>query len=347
MSNLCSELICPACKNSMNIEEKTMVCNDCGRSYPIRGGIPYFVEKELYWGEQGITAETMAAIITQLENRNWNDVLLSSEVSAVRTHHAFISNLRRADWHRLLNLGQGSVILDLGAGMGTISQALSSHYSRIFAVEPVALRCEFMKHRFEQEEIKNITVVRADSTCLPFRENFFDHIVLNGVLEWVPYSYKRSNPRAAQMTVLKTLRSLLKDGGTISVGIENRFDINYFLGVPDPHVGVKFATVLPRFLAHGVCKVVLRDIYRPYLYSARGIKKIFSEAGFGSIVVYNSIPSYNEPEFTIRTDSKDESFEHLVWPTRNRMSLTVKRIFVSLGVLRYFGPSYRVVASRK
>lgn len=340
-------LVCPDCKNDLITIDGFFICHRCNKKYPIINEIPQFLEKEMFWFEPGITEKTMGKIIEELSCKNWHEVLSNHESEAVRNHYFFISNLERANWHNILNLGPNSIVMDLGAGTGTISHALSKHYKHIYSVEPVNLRCEFMKHRFAQENINNITIVRGDSQHLPFPDNFFDHIVLNGVLEWVPYSYKHMNPRKAQILVLKGLQRLLKPNGSISIGIENRFGIDFFLGNVDCHNAVRFVTILPRFLAHLICKIKINDIYRPYLYSWRGLENILLKSGFSDIKIYSSLPDYNDPLYTIRLDTRSEKFDEYIWKTKNILSLRVKRFLSALDILKYFGYAFRVTAVKK
>ena len=339
-------LVCPACKDPLNKNEDILSCLRCNAEYNVKKEIPNFLEKEIYWSEPGMTEDIMKGIVSDLSDNYWYDLLSNHESESVRNHCFFISDLSRAKWHKILNLDSNSTILDLGAGTGTISHALSKHYKKIYSVEPVELRCEFMKHRFKQEKINNVTVIRADSKSLPFENNFFDHIIMNGVLEWIPYSYKNLNPRKSQILVLKKLHKLLKPNGSISIGIENRATYAYFLGAPDCHLGIKYVTILPRLLAHLVCKLKINDIYRPYLYTHIGLKKLLSKAGYSNIDIYNSLPDYNKPKYTIKIDSKSEKFYDYIWPTRNPIALKIKKIMSDLDILKYFCYAYRAVGKK-
>jgi len=339
-------LFCPDCGTNLNNNGISFFCEKCTTSFPIIYDIPHFINYELFWSEPGITADVLKDINSRLSIDNWRKVLSNHESEKVREHYFFINDLDRARWHKILNLSPDSVILDLGAGMGTISHALSRHYKHVVALEPVQLRCEFMKNRFRQEKIENVTIIRGDSEKIPFPDNYFDHIVMNGVLEWVPYTYKHLNPRNAQLFVLRKLNRLLKPGGSVSIGIENRLGYQYFLGYPDCHIGVKYVTIMPRFIADFICKKSINDIYRPYLYSWRGIRKLLSEADYKSIKVYCSLPSYNEPEYTIEVDSKSDKYYEYIWQTKNRKAVVIKKALSRLGILKYFCYAFRVVACK-
>ena len=344
MNNNFIQFVCPNCREILKRNHDSLFCKICNITFPTINEIIHFIKNEIYWSEPGISEEIMKDIVSKLNYYNWHEVLSSHDLESVRRHYFFISNLERAKWHKMINLDSNSIILDLGAGMGTISHSLARHYKYIFSAEPVKLRCEFMYHRFRQEKINNIKVIRANSKNLPFPDNFFDHIVLNGILEWIPYAYKNLKPRKAQLETLKKIHSLLKPSGSISLGIENRFYYAYFLGAPDCHIGIKNVTILPRICADIICRLSINDIYRPYTYSSFGLKKIISEAGFQNITIYASLPSYNEPEYTIPLESKSEKYDECIWDTHNRISLKVKKLLSSIDILKYFCYAFRVFA---
>jgi uncharacterized protein YbaR (Trm112 family) len=39
-------LVCPACKTKVVLVEQLLVCNGCGRRYPVRDGIPVMLIEE-------------------------------------------------------------------------------------------------------------------------------------------------------------------------------------------------------------------------------------------------------------------------------------------------------------
>jgi uncharacterized protein len=44
-------LACPACKTPVHLEDQYIVCNTCGRRYPIRDGIPVMLIDEAEQGQ--------------------------------------------------------------------------------------------------------------------------------------------------------------------------------------------------------------------------------------------------------------------------------------------------------
>ena len=104
---------------------------------------------------------------------------------------------------------------------------------------------------------------------------------------------------------------------------------------------------MPRFLANIICKLTINDIYRPYIYSWVGLKRLVTKAGFRNVEVSSSLPSYNEPEHTIKLSSKSNRFEEYIWKTENKLSLQLKKMLVKFDLLKYFGYAFRVVAFKQ
>lgn len=339
-------LRCPECQNEITNKGQTLHCGRCGTEWPVIDGVPYFVTEAPYWGEPGMTQEVTRQILAEMESKSWHEVMKAHSSAQVRQRYESLSDMTRADWRKLLALDATSNVLDLGAGLGTISRALSQHCGHVFAVEQVEERVHFMRKRFQQDGCNNITVLRGSANTLPFAANSFDLIVLNGVLEWLPLSKKATNPRAAQLHYLRALRNLLKPGGTLYVGVENRFDYNLLLGGPDPHLYIRYVAILPRWIADVVCRIKIKDRYRPYIYSQIGYRRLFSEAGYGSCEIFAVYPSYHQPRKMLNLKGRSEEFVDYVWLTKNVFSLWAKRILVRLDLLKNFCSAFVILGQK-
>ena len=338
------DLVCPHCRSNLKVSVDFLQCLECDKSWSIVKGVPQFVRQAEYWGEVGLTQELARDIVKKMEHQGWKQVIRDHPSPTVRGYLEWLTDLNRAHWHALANLKSDSVVLDLGAGLGTISYVLSRSYAHVFAVEKVEERVEFMRLRFAQDGCDNITLIRTDIDLLPFPEQSLDLIVLNGVLEWLPYNRKDLNPREAQLHYLTKLRTLLKPGGTLYVGIENRLSYKFFAGAPDPHIWIKFVPVLPRIVSDAVCKLKIGDRYRPYTYSHLGYRKLLAQAGFREVEMLTVFPSYHDPKEIISLNSKSELFVKNTWMTKNPLSAAVKRIMTELDLLKYFSHNYILFA---
>jgi SAM-dependent methyltransferase len=209
----------------------------------------------------------------------------------------FTTEENRADWRFFVPLGRNSVVLDAGAGLGRISIPLARVAEKVVACDASAVRMRFLKKLAEARGLNNIETVSADIFDLPFKEESFDLIVMNGVLEWVGKTDAYDNPREAQIASLKICKKLLKKGGYLYVGIENRFALAYLRGVD--HSGLRFTSYMPRWLANAYTKLRTGKKYDTYTYTMSGYKKLFAEGGFERPEFYLVHPGYNLPRMLI------------------------------------------------
>ncbi len=279
---------------------------------------------------------------------DWKTALLDHPDATVRAASEMILNLDRANWHWLIDLPPASRVLDLGAGTGTNSHALARYYREVVAVEPVLERVEFMRHRFTQERLDNVKIIRTSLWDLPFPGATFDLVVMNGVLEWVATGVP-GDPGALQRAALDNVFRLLRPGGYFYLGIENRLSLGSFVGYPDPHCGVPWVTILPRAVADWYARRHGQPGgYRQYLYSAGGYRRLLESAGFSEIEIYLALPSYNHPRFLLPLE--DHIFEHYFYsftkvPTTWTRRLGMKAA-LKLGLLKYCDYSFAILGRK-
>jgi SAM-dependent methyltransferase len=339
-------LVCPVCAVPLEGSDARLHCPQCRESWPVINGVPHFVEDFPYWGE--IPLEQMREVNRTAAAGSWEAALRDSPEPSVQKASEMILNLDRANWHCLVNLPPESRVLDLGAGTGTNSHALAMRYREVVALEPVRERIQFMQQRFSQEGLSNITIVRSSLWTLPFAKESFDLVAMNGVLEWVAEG-RDGDPEDLQERALRQAFELLRPGGYLYLGIENRMALGYFIGYPDPHSGTPFVTILPRRLAHWYArKNGHSNGYRNYLYSSRGYRKLLQKVGFTRIDVNLALPSYNQPRFLIPLEGGGYSYY-----TRNFNATpsdwvrrTLREILLKLDVLKYCEYSFAILAGK-
>ncbi len=45
-------LVCPDCKSGVKLQNERLVCTKCGKSYPVRDGVPVMLIEEAEEGER-------------------------------------------------------------------------------------------------------------------------------------------------------------------------------------------------------------------------------------------------------------------------------------------------------
>jgi len=340
------EWACPSCAGSLTSSGEAFRCEACGSCWPVVDGVPHFVSEAPYWGE--IPESKLQDVLEATRTRHWREVFRTSNDPDIARAFTFIANLNRTSWQYFLPSGKGRAALCVGEGMGATADALSRNYASVVALEPVLPRVQFMRRRFGQDRIDNVRIVRASFPGVPFARQSFDLVVFNGVLEWLPSGQRAENPAAVQLSALRRAFELLRPGGWVYIGIENRWCYEYFLGAPDPHVKVRWVTIAPRSIANWLMRHTKVGRYENYLYGSRGYRRLLRRAGFSDAQVFIAVDSYNQPEFIVPVDgapsryffrTTDRTSER---PHRRILRWTADR----LGILGHLQYAFILIASK-
>lgn len=239
-----------------------------------------------YWGK--IPEAELEKALSMIDKDGW-----AVFVDKFKDRLDFTMEENRADWRFFVPLNLNSVVLDAGAGLGRITIPLARVVKKVVACDTSVTRMKFLKKLAEEKGLKNIETVVADIFNLPFERESFDLIVMNGFLEWVGRTDLYKDPREAQIACLKICMELLKKGGFLYVGIENRWATAYLRGID--HSGLRFTSFMPRWLANRYTLFKIGHKYDTYTYSIFGYRKLLNEAGFANPEFYLVYPGYNMP----------------------------------------------------
>ena len=303
-NHLGRRIVCPHCHATLTEGDNKLKCAECNRIYPIKCNIPDFRDKDDYW------CNVSRAKMQHLNRRSeeTGDWLKSAREVIPQYSDHFI-HFYRADSQFLWPTNSDSRILDAGSMWGGVTIPAAQFHREVYAVDKTLETLEFLKIRSEQMGFNNICTCAAPLKSLPFSDNFFDLVVLNGVLEWVGLeedtvleqhwkgkrSEKQSYAKTAkemQIDVLRELRRVIKPEGSLYIAIENRYGIQYFLGYPDDHNNVRFVPFLPRILANKISKILGKGEYRTYVYSPGQLVNLLEKSGFKINSMYGVFPHY-------------------------------------------------------
>lgn len=294
--------------------------------------------------EQGTipAAELRALLAAVTRGQHWRAALDRLDLPVVARKRSWFTNLRKAALYCELPTAAAHRALDLGAGSGVIAAGLAAKYARVVALEQEGDWCAFMRRRFAQDGLPQITVLQANCLDLPLRDESFDLICVNGVLEWVPDASAEGHPSDVQLRFLGSLHRSLRPGGALGVAIENRWFFEHFLGSA-PHGEPAFAPVLPRRLANWLTRHLQGKDYRNWIYGWRAYGRLLRQAGFREVSVRQVLPTYHDPQ---RTAELRDSRATAAFLDGSRRLAPLLNMLARLGVLGFLTHSFYIAARK-
>lgn len=130
-----------------------------------------------------------------------------------------------------------SNVLEIGGGMGALTEVLCDKVKRVVSVELSKQRASAIAKRNQDRE--NLEIIVGNLNDIKFEEKF-DYITLIGVFE---YAISFTEGEEPYLTFLNNIKKLLKPNGKILIAIENKFGLKYFLGAPEDHTNILFDSI--------------------------------------------------------------------------------------------------------
>jgi SAM-dependent methyltransferase len=212
----------------------------------------------------------------------------------VREH---VANEARADFRFLMSLSADSTVLDIGSAWGSLSVAFARSTRLVFALDTAMDSLQFVRMRAQQERLDNVVPFLGDATCLPLPPASCDGVLMVGVLERVSQGRNDGPPQVLQVRALGEAYQVLRPGGQLYLGTDNRLGFRSILGRPEPHTGLRYISLLPRFLADAYSMKARGKPFREWTYSQSGLRKMLARAGFVATKFYYPIPGHQMPRY--------------------------------------------------
>lgn len=256
----------------------------------------------------------------------------SSEYTLNNTFSAVRQNI--LNWYPFKEQAQ---ILEVGAGMGSITGMLCDKASHVTAIEMSDARAGVIRARYPERE--NLTIISEDINVWKTEERF-DYVIFIGVLEYAEVFSKESDPFRH---FLASARNLLKEDGVLLFAIENKFGLKYWVGgsedhLQKPYVGIE-GYIEPK---------------TPKTFSKQELKEMLVDVGLQNHRFYYVLPDYKFPEL-IFTDEFKPNYMNLqkvnfTYSKNSIVAVDEKKIYkdvIKNDVFDFFANSYLIEASKK
>lgn len=242
-------LACPECSGNLGLKDATrdgaeiitgkLVCEKCQRTYPIRRGIPRFVETDKYVDNFSF---------------EWNTHQKTQVDSATQRDDSAVTFSEKTGFSEK-DLS-GKLVLDVGVGSGRFAEIALLNGAEIVGID-LSFAVDAAYRNFGRNP--KFHVLQADVFHLPFRKEVFDVIYSIGVLHHTPDTKK---------AFLSTL-PFLKHGGKIAIWLYDFYSHHPFILT---RFYRKFTTRLPKPVLHRLSYIAVPYYY---LYKIPGLKYLF------------------------------------------------------------------------
>lgn len=170
---------------------------------------------------------------------------------------------------------KNSNILEIGAGMGEITGELCKVANKVVSIEFSKIRGEAIAKRHQDKE--NLEVMIGNLKDIKINEKF-DYITLIGVLEYAPKIYETEN---SFIDLLKYIKSLLKEDGTILLATNNKFGMRNWSVINEDDKNIEFNAVS-----------CTKNKKQSQLFSKDTLENILNEVDLGDRKYYYPLPDY-------------------------------------------------------
>ena len=174
---------------------------------------------------------------------------------------------------------ENSSVLEIGAGMGAITEVLCEKCKEVVSVELSKNRATSIATRNKDKE--NLEIIVANLNDIDFKDRKFDYITLIGVFEYAALYTSTENP---YIDFLNNIKKLLKEDGKLLIAIENKFGMKYFLGAPEDHTNIKY---------DGITGYKNDSSVRTF--GKEEIKTVLKETKLENMKFYYPLPDYKLP----------------------------------------------------
>jgi 2-polyprenyl-3-methyl-5-hydroxy-6-metoxy-1,4-benzoquinol methylase len=285
-------------------------------------------------------------------------------------------SLKRAAGVGILEFQESDIVVDVGCNWGALSVPIARTNCKVIGIDQTKESLLFLRKRLEEEGLTNVGLVCIDIQDLSFRKASVDKFIVNGVLEWIPeainvafekdrlqkskkknivreifrYYKENQSPIEIQRKFLGKLNKALKRDGVLYLAIENRFDIQFFLGGRDPHTGLRFVNILPRIIQIPYSFFMSGRPFQTWIYSENEIRRLLYSSGFSDVELMYAFPNYHFPDLVLSAESM-KKFRPVRFIKSRRKHIKIiwwflETVFYKLLKAKRLSPAFIVIARK-
>ena len=296
--------------------------------------------KPFNYSDGDATEERIHRIVAAAGDRSVYSKELIAQINDWPSEYHF--SPRRSNLIRLLDIGPGHRVLELGCGCGAVTKALAETGCRVSAIEGSPRRARVAAARVHEHDRARVYHSNFQDVAM---EPVHDLVTLIGVLEYSPVYLDAEDPFVAGLEIAM---SALKPGGTLLVAIENRMGLKYFAGISEDHFNQPYYGIEGRY-----------GRKETTTYGRKGLERKLRAAGFGGVSFYFPFPDYKLPEVVIseralehsglRADDLLQGMEHRDYCGPGKANFNLDLALQSVheeGLLGAMANSFLVLATR-
>lgn len=339
---------CPRTRSPLHLEENVLTAESGGGRYPVLAGIPQFL---CFEPAEDDAERALLDRLNQLARADGWRSALQSAYGADAPIVRYVSDSGRTTFIDLLPLTPQSDVLEIGPGLGQFTYHLARRARSVYGLEVVSGQTAFTAERCRQEGITNVHLATGGDDCrLPYRDEAFDMVIVNLVLEWCGMRCLDEALVDVQRRFLAEVARVLKPGGAFYLATKNRFALRLLIGKTDPHCyGVRFGSALPRWLSQLLVR--MKGHSRPFglLHSYPGLQAMLQEAGFRDIKSYWATPEMRYPVQYVPVDAESirSARAHPDFIQGEARSTRLLMRFVPAPFVRYVTPGLAFLANKR
>lgn len=293
--------------------------------------LTWYKNEDLY--SEGEIEDKIIDMIAGNETENYSKAI-AEEFGWSTYYHLTHTRKNIVNWYPFK---KDSSVLEIGCGMGAITNLLCEKCNDVTAVELSRKRATAALLRCKDKE--NLEIIVGNLNDIEFGKKF-DYITLIGVLE---YQGKYTNTDNPYMDFIKEIKKLLKPDGRLLIAIENKYGLKYWCGAREDHTGIPFAGINQySFTDNGV-----------RTFSKAELDRLIKESGFKNTYFYYPMPDYKLPrviysENWLPDSESSQNLRPYYAPDRSTLvadEMSIYKDVIDNNVFEFFANSFLVECS--